>query len=496
MKYCGACERYYSGENATCPKDNASLENFEVKNLAGKTLDGKYTISNLLGVGGMGAVFRAQHAFIGNEVALKIILPEMIKDNSIVERFLREARAAATIDHPNAIRVTDFGRVGDLLYLVMEFIKGKSMSDLLKERKRLTPTETAEILKQVAAALDVAHSHGIVHRDLKPDNIMIKDRDKNTGNLTMYNVKVVDFGIAKVKSGEGESGLTQVGTIIGTANYMSPEQCQGSPVDHSSDIYSLGVIAYESLTGQVPFTAESPMQVIVKHILQAPAPPSSIVPNISSAVEQVVLRAMAKHPSQRYASAGEFARALQEAVEKGGGAPEITNAATVVGQMAPVINMAPPAQPQAQTVIGAIQAPTNAQTVVGAAPGVTGGIPKVLLVISSKAIAMLYKLQIQQAGFQVIDILDSLEASSTVLVERPNIVVVDINMPKLSGTELCTMIRTKPSMAQVANVPVLLFSSSSEEELKEKVASCQANSYIHKSWSMDRVVSELSKFKP
>lgn len=305
MKHCSQCNKFFSDDLELCPSDNSLLMFFDLMNLIGKTIDNKYKIESVLGKGGMGAVFGARHTFIGNEVAIKIIHPEMTVDRSISERFLQEARAATTIDHPNAIRVTDFGRVGDMLYLVMEFIKGESMKEYLHKKHTLSINQTADILSQVCAALDVAHKHKIIHRDLKPDNIMLK-----RGEEKEYIVKVVDFGIAKINIADSQESITNAGTIIGTANYMSPEQCQCMAIDHRSDIYSLGIIVYEALCGECPFTSPIPMQLIVKHITEPPPPLRSKNPTIPESIERIVMKAIEKQPSERYTSAGEFAQAL------------------------------------------------------------------------------------------------------------------------------------------------------------------------------------------
>jgi len=212
------------------------------------------------------------------------------------------------IDHPNAIKVTDFGKANGLLYLVMEFIQGYSLSSVIRKKGYMLPAITANIMGQVCAALDAAHSHNIIHRDLKPDNIMIKQND--LGQLV---VKVLDFGIAKIKATaeEKSSSLTREGAIIGTLNYMSPEQCRGEEmIDARSDIYSLGVVVFEMLTGKLPFTAPTPTGVAVKHIVDPPPTLRSFIPEIPEQVERVVLKALEKEPSARFRRAGDFASEL------------------------------------------------------------------------------------------------------------------------------------------------------------------------------------------
>lgn len=510
MKYCEQCRSFFAGEIKNCPRDSGVLQEIDIKSLVGKELDGKYSIEKLLGVGGMGAVFKARHAFIGNEVAIKVIHPEMAMDKSVTERFLREARAAATIDHVNAIRVSDFGKVGDMLYLVMEFIAGESMKDYLERKPRLDLNETVHIMNQVAAALDVAHGFQIVHRDLKPDNIMFK-----TGLKGERVVKVVDFGIAKVKSASDNSkdALTSVGTIIGTAKYMSPEQCQASPIDHRSDIYSLGVMVYEALTGQCPYGDANGMQVIVKHIIEPPPKPRSLNSNIPEAVEKVILKALAKQPTSRYNSAGEFTMELTTAAgaycdlsqgtqtgllgAQSGLIPQIAAQANNQTIASPI--QAPVAQAN-QTIASPIQAPNMRQaihTMIASAPVInTGGTrPRAMIVLEGKGIITLLKIQLQQAGFDVSVQVSSMEALNVIPQEKPTLIILGVELSQLSGPDLCRIIRSKPEMAAISNTPVLLYSGLSEEELNQTVNQCGASGYIHKTWNGQRFIDAVSPFK-
>lgn len=514
MKYCGQCKSFFAGEIENCPRDNFILEEMDIKDLVGRELDTKYNIEFLLGAGGMGTVFKARHKFIGNEVAIKVIHPEMAVDKNVEERFLREARAAATIDHINAIRVSDFGKVGDMLYLVMEFIQGESMKEYLERKQQLELSETVHIMNQVAAALDIAHSFQIIHRDLKPDNIMFK-----TGLKGERIVKVVDFGIAKIKSSsdDGSISITGAGTILGTAKYMSPEQCQAAPIDHRSDIYSLGVIVYEALTGQCPYGDANGMQVIVKHIIEPPPTPRSLNPNIPEPVEKVILKALAKQPNARYSTAGEFTTDLTTAagafcdLTKGTQTSLLsTPVSSPISQPASNQTIASPIQapsvstPNNQTIASPIQSPMpvqGGQTIIGsisALPqsviGIGGKRPKILIVLESKAILMLFKAQMQQAGYDVSFVMNSLEAPAAINNEKPDIIILGVELSQLSGPDLCRMIKTKPELAQFSRTPVLLYSAMSEEELDSKVKECQADGYIHKTWNMERVTKVLSPY--
>jgi serine/threonine protein kinase len=279
--------------------------------LIGQTIDGKYRLESLLGQGGMGRVYRAVRPLIGDTVALKILSPEQIADNHAVERFRREAQAAARLKHPNAVNIYDFGiSEAGLVYLVMEMVEGQSLRALIRQQGPLTPNAAAEIFKQVCSALDEAHKQQIIHRDIKPDNIIVE------ANATGLRVKVLDFGIAKLRDlAPSATNLTQTGSIVGTPHYMSPEQCLGEELDHRSDIYSLGVVLYESLTGILPFNSPTSAAVVVQQVTQPPPPLRSINLSLSQAVEAVVLRALQKRREDRPQTASSLAQEFSVAAQ-------------------------------------------------------------------------------------------------------------------------------------------------------------------------------------
>ncbi|MBI3426246.1 MAG: SUMF1/EgtB/PvdO family nonheme iron enzyme [Acidobacteria bacterium] len=283
---------------------------------AGRVLGGRYRLDALIASGGMGEVYRATRLHIGDEVAVKVLRSELV-DNAVTrERFQREARAAARLRHPNAVVIHDFGEEADgVTFIVMELLDGRNLRQVLDDEGVLDPVRVYQLLTQICAVLAEGHKLGIIHRDLKPENVIASER-----HGMAEQVKLLDFGIAKLLDKEQDSGmlepaLTKVGTFIGTPSYMSPEQCQGEPVDERSDIYSLGVVLYELLTGQLPFTAKTPTGVAIKHVMETPKPLREQRPDLSAEIEQVVLRALEKRPPDRQPTARVLAQEFAAAVK-------------------------------------------------------------------------------------------------------------------------------------------------------------------------------------
>ena len=276
--------------------------------MAGQTIDRKYRLDALIGFGGMGNVYRASRLLIGDQVAIKILHSAHVSDPQAGERFRREAQAAARLKHPNAVSIYDFGVTNDgLVYLVMELVEGQNLRQIIKQQGPLAPATVSEITNQVCSALQVAHQHNVVHRDLKPDNIMV--------NVTIsgLRVKVLDFGIAKLRD-LAASNLTVAGNVMGTPHYMSPEQCLGEEIDSRSDLYSLGVVMYQMLTGSLPFNSPTTTAVVMQHVNKEPPSLRSINLSVSPAVEAVVLHALKKRREDRPQTADALARELGAAV--------------------------------------------------------------------------------------------------------------------------------------------------------------------------------------
>src|SRR4051812_4717424 len=243
----------------------------------------------------MADVFLGRDRLLDRQVAIKVLFPEFAVDPNFVERFRREAQAAANLSHPNIVNVYDWGRHAGTYFIAMEYVHGRTLADILRTNGRVTAKQAAEIASEVAAALGFAHEAGLVHRDIKPANILIGSNGQ---------VKVADFGIARAMNAPTESSLTQAGAVMGTATYFSPEQAQGAQPDPRSDLYSLGIVMYEMVAGRPPFTGENPVGIAYKQVHDHPQPLNRIVADVPRAYEAIVAKLLAKDPRVRYATAG------------------------------------------------------------------------------------------------------------------------------------------------------------------------------------------------
>ena len=274
--------------------------------MVGRILNSRYELEQLIGTGGMADVYRASDNLLGRTVAVKILHPQFAKDEVFIARFRQEAQAAANLNQPNIVNVYDWGIEDGTYYLVMEYVEGRDLKDIILQGGPLLPERAVEIAMSICLALEAAHAQGIVHRDIKPQNTIVTYDNQ---------IKVMDFGIARTAGG---SAMTQTGTIMGTAQYISPEQAQGRAADPRSDLYSLGVVLYEMLTGRVPFDGDNPVSIAYKHVREDPLPPSMINPDVSPGLEAVVMKALAKNPQNRYQNSVEMRRDLERSLE---GAP-------------------------------------------------------------------------------------------------------------------------------------------------------------------------------
>jgi serine/threonine-protein kinase len=291
-------------------------------------LANRYTIERPIARGGMADVFLARDQQLDRLVAVKVLFPEFARDPSFVERFRREAQNAAMLNHANIVGVYDYGQDHGSYFIVMEFVEGQSLRDILRSQGALAPMQAARVGSEIAGALDFAHRHGVVHRDIKPGNVLLTPQGE---------VKVTDFGIAANPT-DAASGLTATGAVIGTATYFSPEQAQGYQVDGRTDVYALGVVLYEMVTGRPPFTAESPVAVAMKHVREQPVPPSRLVHDLPPDLERIILTALSKDIGMRYQSAADVradlmrfgrGRPLEGAATTVAAAPVAAEAATI-----------------------------------------------------------------------------------------------------------------------------------------------------------------------
>ncbi|MGN6372907.1 MAG: Stk1 family PASTA domain-containing Ser/Thr kinase [Solirubrobacteraceae bacterium] len=314
---------------------------------AGTLIDGRYKVLSRIGSGGMADVYLAEDELLGRRMALKLLHHRFAADQEFVERFRREASSAAGLSHPNVVAVFDRGEWDGTYYIAMEYLPGRSLKSVIREHGPLSPQDAIDITTQIVLALRFAHKRGIIHRDIKPHNVILDEEGR---------AKVTDFGIARA----GASDMTLTGSIMGTAQYLSPEQAQGHAVTEASDLYAVGVVLYELLTGSVPFDGESAVTIAMQQVTAEPVPPSRRNPAVGPALDAVVLRALAKDPAQRYATADELLAALAQAREG-----VVPAAAPNGAPTAPTALLVPPAVPPA----------AGAAAAAGLAPAVAAATP-------------------------------------------------------------------------------------------------------------------------
>ena len=305
-----------------------------------------YLLQGILGRGGMSVVYEAENPRLGSTVALKVLAPELAANDAFRTRFLKESRIAASLNHPNVIPIYDVGSHEDLLYIAMRYVSGADLRAVLRAQHVIAPDQALLLLGQAGRALDAAHRHGLVHRDVKPGNILIEPSEEEGEPDHVY---LTDFGISKHMA--SRSGLTATGEFMGTIDYIAPEQIKAQPVDGHADIYSLGCVLYECLTGRVPFSKDVDAAVIWAHVEEIPTTPSAVRAGLPPAVDEVIGKALAKDPAARYATCREFITAARAALTVSAAAP-----------------------PRAATVVSAIRRPeVPAPSGPGSGPGPTPG---------------------------------------------------------------------------------------------------------------------------
>jgi predicted Ser/Thr protein kinase len=309
MKYCLICERNYEDDVQVCQMDGATLKILGSRQdrYLGKLIKGRYKVLKKLGEGGMGTVYLAEQMSIGRKVALKLLQGNYATDDEFIARFRREARLAASLNHPNIVTVYDFDQSDDeSLFIAMEYLDGGKLSDIIRGDGPLSIGRAARLGLQIAEGLEAAHRAGVIHRDIKPDNIMVM------GEVGIETIKLMDFGIARLRDSGAASRLTRADVIMGTPAYMAPEQAEGAEVSEQTDIYALGIVLYEMLSGSVPFKASTPSAVLVKQIQEAPVPLRKLRREIPASIERVVMRALEKKPQKRQRDMREVVQGLQK----------------------------------------------------------------------------------------------------------------------------------------------------------------------------------------
>ena len=371
-KICPLCNTQYEDDQRFCQRDGSTLKSISgAADLVGSVIADRYHVIRKLGEGGMGQVYLAEHVRMGRKSAVKVMHPGMVNDADAVSRFNREAANASRISHPNVAAIYDFGETSDgLIYLAMEFIEGEPLTNVIERSGALPPARAGSIIRQTGEALAAAHDLGIVHRDLKPDNIMLA-RNRDGSDCA----KIVDFGIAKAADNAAQK-VTKTGLVIGTPEYMSPEQLAGDPVDARSDVYSLALVAFAALTGRLPFPSQTAQESMIMRLTERPRSLAEMRPGVDwpPRLQAVMDRALSREAANRHASAADFGRDFADAID---GMPDVVSAdaGTSIIARAPI-----PA-----TVVSA--APTTIGSTTAARPVATGG-RRVPLLIGGAAAAL------------------------------------------------------------------------------------------------------------
>ena len=347
-KVCPVCDTVYPDANAFCPVDGTTLHVVDLDGgLIGSVIADRYLVTDLLGEGGMGKVYLARHVRLPQQAAIKVLRPEMVRDPAAVARFNREASNASRIDDENVARVYDFGEAtGGTVYLAMEYVNGRTLRDMIQEEGAIDVRRAADLVEQIARGLDAAHRLKIIHRDLKPDNVMVV-----SGPDGREKVKVVDFGIAKA-FGAGDGGLTKTGFVVGTPEFMSPEQLLGGALDARSDVYALALLAFQCLTATLPFGGDTPEKSMTARLTSVPSPLAEVTgKSWPEPVQAAFDSALSRDVDKRPASAGEFARILKAAIDAWTLSPGVRDAASSLTPQRVTPAMTPAVTPSRATPV-------------------------------------------------------------------------------------------------------------------------------------------------
>ena len=376
--YCPSCGADARESSRFCPACGATLlRAADADEYVGKTIALKYRVEALIGEGGMGKVYRARQLALDKVVVLKVLRQTLLSDERTVARFQREAKAASRLNHPNSISVLDFGQADDgALFIAMEYVAGQDLHQILSREWPLGEARVVRLAAQILSALSDAHGAGVIHRDLKPENIMVEQR-RNEGDF----VKVLDFGIAKITDSTDDGpALTRAGFVCGTPEYMSPEQARGAPLDHRSDLYAVGVILYQLMTGLLPFESDSAVGFATKHLTEEPPPPTRRRPDarISPGMERLILRALSKSPDDRPANAESFKAellAVDKERRRAEAAPRRAQASAVLAPLPRKSTGGPLNDGRDVTVPGWDNTEVTMEATVRALPGVLAPLP-------------------------------------------------------------------------------------------------------------------------
>ncbi len=424
---------------------------------------GEFQIKKKLGEGGMGAVYLAYQESLEREVALKVLTERLCRSEKYIVRFKREARSAAAIVHPNVIQIYAIGEDSGIHYFAMEYVRGQDLATALAGGRRFSVAETLDIVMQTAEACACAAEVGIIHRDLKPANIMLTERGL---------VKVTDFGLAKPL--QSDLDVTEDGIIVGTANYMSPEQGQGKPLDVRADIYSLGVVFFELLANRLPFVADQPAAVLYMHVYETPAPPSRFNPEVSPAVDRMVARMMAKNPEDRPRDAEALLAELRGLRQSLGG--------SALGWEP--LSVRPMAQRKAESsaILPAVK--SGGEAAVRLLPP---GALKALVVDDLASVRKLYATVLTELGFSVSEAGDGENAINIWQKESPALVILDLNLPRLDGMSVLERRRQLPA------AEVIVISGRKDRESVERVAAAGISIYLGKPVNLEELRTRISQ---